>query len=75
MDSVKWGVTNLSMPLRPEPLMAPRSMRKRAERALTSMVANCNLLGLSTRRVETLVQSLGVISPSRSQVSWMAKEP
>jgi len=39
--------------------------RKRAERALTSMVANCNLLGLSTRRVEALVQSLGVISPSR----------
>src|SRR5579875_2025462 len=34
--------------------------RKRAERALTSVVATCYLLGVSTRRMERLVESLGV---------------
>ena len=48
--------------------------RKRAERALTSVVATCYLLGVSTRRMERLVESLGVTSLSKSQVSIMAKE-
>jgi transposase-like protein len=48
--------------------------RKRAERALTSVVATCYLLGVSTRRMDKLVQSLGITSLSRSQVSEMAKE-
>ncbi len=48
--------------------------RKRAERALTSVVATCYLLGVSTRRMERLVQSLGVTSLSKSQVSVMAAE-
>jgi putative transposase len=48
--------------------------RKRAERALTSVVATCYLLGVSTRRMERLVASLGVTSLSKSQVSIMAKE-
>ena len=48
--------------------------RKRAERALTSVVATCYLLGVSTRRMDKLVSSLGITSLSRSQVSEMAKE-
>jgi transposase-like protein len=48
--------------------------RKRAERALTSVVATCYLLGVSTRRMDKLVQSLGITSLSRSQVSEMAKD-
>ena len=48
--------------------------RKRAERALTSVVATCYLLGVSTRRMDKLVQALGVTGLSRSQVSVMAKE-
>jgi putative transposase len=48
--------------------------RKRAERALTSVVATCYLLGVSTRRMDKLVQSLGITTLSRSQVSEMAKE-
>lgn len=48
--------------------------RKRAERALTSVVATCYLLGVSTRRMERLVESLGVTSLSKSQVSVMATE-
>jgi putative transposase len=48
--------------------------RKRAERALTSVVATCYLLGVSTRRMERLVETLGVTSLSKSQVSEMAKD-
>ena len=48
--------------------------RKRAERPLTSVVATCYLLGVSTRRMERLVESLGVTSLSKSQVSVMAAE-
>ena len=48
--------------------------RKRAERALTSVVATCYLLGVSTRRMDKLVRSLGITSLSKSQVSEMAKE-
>ena len=48
--------------------------RKRAEKALTSVVATCYLLGVSTRRMEKLVDSLGITSLSKSQVSVMAKD-
>ena len=48
--------------------------RKRAERALTSVVAACYLLGVSTRRMDKLVQTLGITGLSKSQVSVMAKE-
>jgi transposase-like protein len=48
--------------------------RTRAEKALTSVVATCYLLGVSTRRMNKLVQSLGVTGLSKSQVSVMAKE-
>jgi len=43
--------------------------RKRAEAALISVVATCYLLGVSTRRMDKLVQSLGITSLSKSQVS------
>ena len=48
--------------------------RKRAERALTSVVATCYLLGVSTRRMDKLVQTLGITGLSKSQVSVMARE-
>jgi len=48
--------------------------RKRAERALTSVVATCYLLGVSTRRMDKLVQALGISGLSKSQVSVMARE-
>ena len=48
--------------------------RKRAERALTSVVATCYLLGVSTRRMDKPVRSLGITSLSKSQVSDMARE-
>jgi putative transposase len=48
--------------------------RRRAERALTTVVATCYLLGVSTRRMEKLVETLGITRLSKSQVSIMARE-
>jgi putative transposase len=48
--------------------------RRRAERALTTVVATCYLLGVSTRRMEKLVDTLGITSLSKSQVSVMARD-
>jgi putative transposase len=48
--------------------------RRRAERALATVVATLYLLGVSTRRVEKLAESLGVTKLSKSQVSVMAGE-
>jgi putative transposase len=48
--------------------------RRRAEAALTTVVATCYLLGVSTRRMDKLVQSLGITGLSKSQVSEMAKD-
>ena len=48
--------------------------RRRAERALASVIATSYLLGVSTRRVEKLAAAMGVTSLSKSQVSVMAAE-
>ena len=47
---------------------------RRAEAALTTVVATCYLLGVSTRRMDKLVGTLGIAGLSKSQVSVMAKE-
>ncbi|MEU1737651.1 IS256 family transposase [Streptosporangium sp. NPDC020145] len=47
--------------------------RRRAEQALISVVATSYLLGVSTRRVDKLVEQLGIKTISKSQVSQMAK--
>jgi putative transposase len=48
--------------------------RRRAEAALVSVVATSFLLGVSTRRMEKLVETLGITRLSKSQVSAMAKD-
>jgi transposase-like protein len=48
--------------------------RRRAERALVAVVAECYVRGVSTRRVEGLVQTLGIEGLSKSQVSRMAAD-
>jgi putative transposase len=55
----------------PEWLLEPR---RRAERALVQVVAEAYLLGVSVRRIETLVQTLGIDRLSKSRVAEMAKE-
>ena len=47
---------------------------RRAEAALTTVVATCYLLGVSTRRMDKLVRTLGITGLSKSQVSQMAKD-
>ena len=48
--------------------------RKRAESALITVVADCYLAGVSTRRMDKLVKTLGIDSLSKSQVSRMAED-
>jgi putative transposase len=48
--------------------------RRRAESALVTVVATSYLLGVSTRRMEKLVEQLGITRLSRSQVSEMAMD-
>jgi len=47
--------------------------RRRAERALISVVATSCLLGVSTRRAEKLAGTLGITGLPKSQVSELAK--
>ncbi len=55
----------------PDWLLDPR---RRAEKALVAVVAECYVRGVSTRRVDGLVKTLGIESLSKSQVSRMAVE-
>ena len=48
--------------------------RTRSERAFIQVVAEAYVRGVSTRRVEGLVETLGISSLSKSQVSEMAKD-
>ena len=48
--------------------------RKRSESALITVVADCYLAGVSTRRMDKLVKTLGIDSLSKSQVSRMAAD-
>ncbi|WP_448222045.1 IS256 family transposase [Gordonia iterans] len=48
--------------------------RKRAESALITVIADCYLAGVSTRRMDKLVKTLGINSLSKSQVSRMAAD-
>jgi putative transposase len=48
--------------------------RRRAERALVSVVQEAYVQGISTRRVDDLVQALGMQGMSKSQVSRMCAE-
>jgi putative transposase len=46
--------------------------RRRAEQALVAVIAEAYVQGVSTRKVETLVQTLGIASLSKSEVSRLA---
>jgi putative transposase len=48
--------------------------RRRAERALVTVVQEAYVQGVSTRRVDDLVQALGMQGISKSQVSRMCAE-
>ena len=48
--------------------------RRRSERAFIQVVSEAYVRGVSTRRVEGLVETLGIASLSKSQVSELAKD-
>ena len=48
--------------------------RKRSESALVTVVAHCYLAGVSTRRMDKLVKTLGIAGLSKFQVSRMAAD-
>ena len=54
----------------PDWLLEPR---RRAEQALTQVICQCYVEGVSTRRVDDIVKTLGIDGISKSQVSEMAK--
>src|SRR2546421_12892411 len=54
----------------PDWLLEPR---RRAERALVAVVAECYVRGVSTRRVDGPIKTLGIDGISKSQVSELAK--
>jgi putative transposase len=49
--------------------------RRRAERALAAVVQQAYVEGVSTRKVDELVESLGMMGPSKSKVSRLCQEP
>lgn len=65
------GTLNLAIPRVRDGSYFPSLLepRRRAERALLAVVQEAYVLGVSTRRVEDLVDALGIASISRSEVS------
>ncbi len=59
----------------PDRVNVRNGYRHRAEAALTRVVATCYLLGVSTRWMEKLVETLGIMRLSKSQVARMAADP
>jgi Transposase, Mutator family len=47
--------------------------RRRSEQALVQVIAECYVRGISTRRVDGVVNTLGIDGISKSQVSAMAR--
>ncbi len=54
----------------PDFLLEPR---RRSERALVNVIAESYVNGVSTRKTEKLVEAMGIVGISKSQVSEMAK--
>ena len=65
------GTVDLSIPRVRDGSYLPSLIepRRRAERALLAVVQEAYVLGVSTRRVEDLVEALGITNISKSQVS------
>src|SRR4028118_302164 len=70
------GPLNLRIPkLRPGSSSPPfLEARKTAERALVAVIQEAWIAGVSTRRVDDLVQAMGLSGISKSQVSKLCKE-
>jgi putative transposase len=70
------GTVDLSVPKLRQGVYSPEFLlqpRRRAEKALVAVVAQCYVEGVSTRRVDDVVKSIGIEGISKSQVSELAK--
>jgi putative transposase len=69
------GTINLEVPKLRKGSYLPSLLepRRRAEQALVSVVCQAYIEGVSTRRVDDLVRSMGIDGMSKSQVSELAK--
>jgi len=69
------GTINLEVPKLRKGSYLPSLLepRRRAEQALVSVVCQAYVEGVSTRRVDDLVKSMGIDGMSKSQVSELAK--
>jgi putative transposase len=69
------GTIDLSVPRVRDGSFYPSMLepRKRAERALVAVVQEAYIQGVSTRRVDDLVQQLGMTGISKSQVSRLCQ--
>jgi putative transposase len=69
------GTINLEIPKLRKGSYLPSLLepRRRAEQALVSVVCQAYVEGVSTRRVDDLVRSMGIDGMSKSQVSELAK--
>ena len=70
------GTINLEIPKLRKGSYMPSLLepRRRAEQALVSVVCQAYIEGVSTRRVDDLVKSMGIDGMSKSQVSELAKQ-
>lgn len=70
------GTVNLNIPRLRSGTYFPSLLepRRRTERALLSVVQEAYVLGVSTRKVETLVKALGMDGISKSEVSRICQE-
>ena len=70
------GTIDLSIPRLREKSYEPSflSTRRRADRALVAVIQEAYVQGVSTRKVERLVEHLGIASMSKSQVSRLCGE-
>ena len=68
------GTIELAIPKLRSGSYFPDWLLERRKRALTTVVATCYLLGVSTRRMERLVETLGITRLSKNQVSAMTRE-
>ena len=70
------GTIELKVPRVGESSLFPSLLepRRRAERALVAVVQEAYVQGISTRRVDDLVQALGMQGISKSQVSRLCAE-
>ena len=68
------GTIDVAIPKAPTSRQWLLQRRKRSETALITVVAHCYLAGVSTRRMDKLVKTLGITGLSKSQVSRMATD-